>query len=542
MILRIDLLRPLLRRRAFTLVELMISIALVLILLVGINQVFKMTTDTVGAGQAINAASRDLRGAQSVFFNDLHGAVTSNPPAFIIRSEQTTAFRNRADELGDRDYAAAAATATSSVSASNTAAMEEKIRTIDLDNDGTEGEIGVPGEIISPALYGDRSHRTDKLIFFARGYFPRQTGNDGYFAANMSSNEAYIWYGQVKLPNNAADLTDTNNYRSLGADFGRALASSQAPWTTTTNPNNFYASQWVLGREVILLRELDSSGHIRDNDNIIQHYSSGNGSGGASLSPLNVGSNIDNDASLYFQYSRYDLASTSIDGFRNIVTAYINKVPPNAQEWWYTFSNWRFQASQYYMRPLNSYGVARTVPLFMNNCSQFIVEYAGDFVTQNDNPSDTANYGSVTNVVPDGRTDFVVFNGVAKTRWYGLPRDVNGDGIIQGYKSGIKNNDLQDVVPLRDVRLTSSTAPNPATGEAPFERSVNFWIPLPTASSGRYDELSGGMVVGSQYIVAWGPDTTGQPLPKMIRIVATVDDPAGRMATGQTMEYVIDLP
>jgi hypothetical protein len=47
---------------------------------------------------------------------------------------------------------------------------------------------------------------------------------------------------------------------------------------------------------------------------------------------------------------------------------------------------------------------------------------------------------------------------------------------------------------------------------------------------------------GSQYIVAWGPDTAGEPMPRMIRIVATVDDPAGRMASGQTMEYVIDLP
>ena len=48
-------------RRAFTLIEVMISIALVLILVLGINQVFKLTSDTVGAGQALASKARDYR-------------------------------------------------------------------------------------------------------------------------------------------------------------------------------------------------------------------------------------------------------------------------------------------------------------------------------------------------------------------------------------------------------------------------------------------------------------------------------------------------
>src|SRR5207245_1274405 len=41
-----------------------------------------------------------------------------------------------------------------------------------------------------------------------------------------------------------------------------------------------------------------------------------------------------------------------------------------------------------------------------------------------------------------------------KIRWYGFPRDENGDGIVQGFRNGLSNNDLLDVVPVRDVVRT----------------------------------------------------------------------------------------
>ena len=48
-------------RPAFTIVELMISIALVVILMVGIHQVFKMSSDTVSMGHALADMARDNR-------------------------------------------------------------------------------------------------------------------------------------------------------------------------------------------------------------------------------------------------------------------------------------------------------------------------------------------------------------------------------------------------------------------------------------------------------------------------------------------------
>src|SRR5688572_18149380 len=60
----------------FTLIKLMVSIELVLIIILGVNQVFSITSRTVGAGQALSAAVRDNRNLQYSFFSDVRNAVT----------------------------------------------------------------------------------------------------------------------------------------------------------------------------------------------------------------------------------------------------------------------------------------------------------------------------------------------------------------------------------------------------------------------------------------------------------------------------------
>src|SRR5436190_22364925 len=72
-------------RPAFTIVELMISIAMVVILMVGIHQVFKMSSDTVGMGQAVADMSRSNRSVQGIFHDD-YQRLMKDAPLFIIRS------------------------------------------------------------------------------------------------------------------------------------------------------------------------------------------------------------------------------------------------------------------------------------------------------------------------------------------------------------------------------------------------------------------------------------------------------------------------
>jgi prepilin-type N-terminal cleavage/methylation domain-containing protein len=606
-------------KNAFTLVELMVSIALVVLLIVGINAVFKYTTDAVGTGQAFSAGIRDSRALQAVFTNDLatyvaNGNGPSDAPFIVITSTSVPIFRDRADEAGDQGVGAAPNGTPRQL-------------TIDLNGDGVEGDPNVPGEIISPIIYNNRNHRTDTLSFFGRGLFHRQTGNDGTYVADMSSQEAYIWYGHLWLPDN----------------------SNPPQWTTATlpgsptgtnsaglNPNNYYSSQLVLGRVAMLLGGLpDAAGNLYrippqppppqppvifgvDPQKFIQR------SLAKPLSPLgqkkwddtttgpaNQSSSSDG---WRLHDSRYDLAGTTISVMQqdllgqqiNFWAASSTSVTgdPTAPWWQYFTSNFRCEpflirsvnASTGQVGLISSANVGQAHPYLVKGCSQFIVEFAGDFMTQNNDPTDytpgvngTASDGTYGDVqqsftiqhfpspgatattnyaVPasDGVIDFVVDKTQdtspgktnpalwqRKIRWYGLPRDENGDGIVQGWRAGLSNNDLLDVVPVRDVARTAinnSVSPVGFTG-FPWEHFALLSSPVgtdsfrPVAGTGNYADVNvgispkNGFVKPPTYTVAMGPY---DPRIKMIRITLTVTDSGNRIADGQTFQYVYQLP
>ncbi len=98
-------------RPAFTLTEVLISVALVLVLILGVNQVFSLTGRAVGAGQAISEITRQARGAQSVFTQDLANADFDRCPFVWINSTTMAAFRNKADQTADIDFNPALQTA-----------------------------------------------------------------------------------------------------------------------------------------------------------------------------------------------------------------------------------------------------------------------------------------------------------------------------------------------------------------------------------------------------------------------------------------------
>lgn len=522
-------------RAGYTMIELMTSIAIAVMFGLGVNKVFQIAGDTVGTGSAYAETTRANLAAQSVFNDDAQGFVL--PPAapfLIIRSETIPAYRNAADEQGDRDYDPAI---------TSHAEATRRVRTVDLDLSGTEGDAGVPGETVPRTALHWRNHRIDQLTFFARGSFPRQTGNDGTYAADMRCDEAMIWYGHLKQPNAAGDLTDARN---PGLQSLNWKDSSSLPETRATNPNNFYATDWVLGRVAILLREPmgGKNGVILDNRGVPQIYMQRGGKvGDDSLGPLaeqsfaSEASSRDSPVAATNVYrmlwSRYDLAGTSIDGFRRILA---DAIPAGRANNWFEAAGlcYRFAGYPYPSRPLSSTGYARTVPVFLPHCTQFAVEYAGDFVTQ-------AADGTVAAVAedaqgfavpaPDGVIDFYVRpDGGRAIRWYGYPRDLNGDGVIQGNR--LKNNDMPDVVPLRDV----------ARAPFRFERKLNQTNDSDLPPKADYAAAT-GVALDARYLCAWGPDTVDCPVPKMIRLTLTLDDPRGRLPPeGRTFEYVLSLP
>lgn len=568
------------KQAAFTLVELLISIAIVLVLILGINQVFSITSQGVAGGQALSTVIRDNRSAHSVFYDDFRGIVMpanavgggfDNGPGMLIRSERQYAYRSRTDHLGDPN------------GAGTESPTNAEISDRDLDGNNIEGDAG---EITHPAIYNERSHRIDRMAFFARGMFRRQTGGtfpdtdvDPY-VAHMSSPEAYIWYGHLRLPDTSSPVTTAEQYVHRGP--------GETPYNQ--NRDNAYASSWALGRVVLTMRAPDVNGFIFDSEtggtaqnyidrpdypepptaaDVLAYYQS--------LAPFERKGNWHSTGNPVYnvQWSRYDLAGTTIEEYRDVlnINHEIWLVDPgdadptadpitglNEQPWWVRLSDTRFQGNPIPDRPLDSPGVARAAPVFLRGCSQFIVEFAGDFVTQVEDTTH-AQFGLVfpqDPPQPDGVTDFVVRfdddngNGLIdsadeqqtvrrETRWYGMPRDSNGDGVIPGWVAGRNANQLPDVVPLRDV-VSSGTGTLYAPGDG---YALEKFTPpgdadaLPPAAD---YAASAGMGDDARYIAAWGPGAQLVPKPRMIRITLALDEPRASLANEQTYEYVIELP
>jgi len=191
--------------------------------------------------------------------------------------------------------------------------------------------------------------------------------------------------------------------------------------------------------------------------------------------------------------------------------------------------------------------MAQASPYFLGGCSQFIVEYAGDFLTQDNNPSHTSptsggggthtQIGDITAYASDGQLDFTMVNGVKQIKWYGMPRNTSG-------LSGIKAAN-GDVVPLRDwlrlaVASTGSANPLPcASFEQPQTSTGSGYLTYPPYLT----DYSNGALTPAQanagYTCAFGPNDIA---PKLIRISITLDDPTGRLPDGLTYQYVFSVP
>lgn len=497
------------RRRGFTLVELMISIAIVLLLVAGINLIFQTTSKAVGAGQALSEGARNNQAAQTVMYQDFSSAVTDDSaPYLIICNHAIPAFRTLADQQGDRDYNATAAANT----------RWQKMLTIDLNNNNIEGEAASasPGEIIDPTTYNDRNHRTDMISFFARGAFKRQTGNPGTYVADESATEAMIWYGHTYIPNNNGAFSGGDTLPGAGTFGGN------------DNPNNFFATQWVVGRQAILLNG-NPGVAPKDSANVSQNYFQTNTAGAADLTPLLVNNAakllVADDTSGFssMQYSRYDISDTSTALFKKRIIALLDATP--GAQWWTQLMGGanvnRYACNPFVSRPVGSADFAKTSPIFLSGCSQFIVEFAGDYVTQDD----TNVNGTITAGTPDTKLDYVVdaTTGAHKIRWYGMPRNVDttDDTLAAPVISGVANSHSSDVVPV--FAITGATQP--------FEHTTTL------AASPNF---VGAVQPNAEYVCAWGPQEASSR-PWMIRITYSLDDPASRLGNPLTYEYVFKL-
>ncbi|MGD0139058.1 MAG: hypothetical protein ABSD28_09290 [Tepidisphaeraceae bacterium] len=662
---------------AFTLVELMLSLAMVLILIVGINFVFRSATDAVGAGNALNSINSDTQATQPTIFDDLRN-VAKNPPCFIISSQFVTQFLNADDAKSSSDPTV-----------------------IVTDNAGTTVNIGnftvsPATSHLSAAILNNRNHRADMLKFLAHGLYHRRSGPDGTYYASDSSNDAFIEYGHAALPSN--DLSTF--YGPSG--MPNTISGVYYGATVSGVPRiGAYASDWVLTRRVTLLKDPKSITNWPPTLNDYYYpvavagtvpYGIANWNAqsgitaisqfgvGVYATPLSYGTPDNNVADNpptpgivvpinQFQSSRYDLAGVTPEQLDRLIAngiltwqaaGYVSPVgtpQPPASLWWnplvyalpvtqntatapqyLTLSTLPYVVPCYFSPPTNSAAnaflnsatppvpnlayaplsqpyaplgidpglhlarpqcnptiqspvtaasLAEMAPYFLQHCSQFIVEYAGDYMQQDVN-------GNMTGLGPDGQIDFYLdANGNKHIRWYGMPRSATGvphlDGppggsvapsnvLIRGFdptQNGGKGeyeqmnpyattptsamlNYFTDVIPLRDyyslfyssVSQQAATPPSPQPTPyyacPPWEVDLNFDcardygsylnINTPINTAGPNKIAFNDPNNPPRYVAAWHDD-----MPAMIRILIKVDDPNNKVKDGPWYEYVFRL-
>ena len=518
----------------------------------------------------------------------------------MIYNQNGAGFLDKVDEKTDAQF-----DPSNEVSANNTAVFGSR--------DGISTSSNPPvlplyGSM--PLIADNRNQRVDIVSFFSSGHFRRQTGlqvdpgpDTATYQSQYTSDTAYIWYGHLDLPdNNPANWQDPRTFRPPGMTAAGAprLPGALLPQTSLTNPNGFYGNQKILGRMAILLGSPAQSGANKfiPASNPHQAYLDpgvlpANPTVSQLMQPFSFDTRTTFDGvtqipNYFIQGSRCDLAGISLSDYsqRVMVASLLN--PTTRDPTWYypllsrvlpnaspvTQDTFRFAGKPWATRnyappappgPLNAADrrddMALSAPIFMKGCSQFIVEFAGDYTTQVDAPA-AVNHGQITGEASDGKLDFdsvVLPNNTkqSRIRWYGLPRSY-GDSIpvrvdvrpIVAFMNDPAFSVFSGSAPALPFEklgyASGAAAPDafPKKRVAEVRSYVCAWNPYDLQFPLTADPLSAPLVTVP---TATGPQPMSKAYPNglmpwMIRLTIRVDDPNGRLPEGQTIQYIFNLP
>ncbi|MEM7806708.1 MAG: prepilin-type N-terminal cleavage/methylation domain-containing protein [Planctomycetota bacterium] len=634
------------RRRGFTLTELLISIVLVLLLVVAIARIFGTTSETIGRSEAVTQATlgleavrtslqSDFAGTDSIAFGgrpdtsgmlpvpglgaergDFTGSQTPQP-AIILYSSRVGTFLSQAEAEAEADFDLNAPLVAGRPDAA--------IYTVDRDGDGADDTT------LSRFQYGQRSFRTDTLSFFSGGSFKSQAnlvlGDEG--VTDFESDQAWVWWGHGRAYNGLVEPNVADGYSFPGFIQTGTVAG---------NPNNRFANEFRLLRAAMLLAApVDHDGDDPTGDDgtatsptvvnaqgvPLIHFAGGDDtwSRRIGLYPIRAGdwrllpalspdSILFTDTTFLETPVRTGFTETSTAYLFNTVTGTNDVVFPPVGAFELTggrsdvigasaeqlhdqllaqavaqprvhlplltpeggvfddgspgttpatVSNWaepwyddmlsvsangnsatavpnRYYINPIVRSPVDPTEVTQRSKLLLDGAAQFTVEFAGDFFTQDSNPASNT-FGDVTADGPDGQLDFyaeevptgATVQRFRRTRFYGLPRDINGDNLVRGPAAltlganGTTRRD-PDVRPAADyvigVLPASSSAGLPTTTRNhgfPFEKL----LPGRRDSDGNHDRLGIEDYLAeargdsadareyedewSQYVCAWGP-------------------------------------
>ncbi len=634
-------------RRGFTLTELMISLVMVLLLVLAVSRIFSVTATTIGKGNATGEVIRGLDAARIALQIDFtgtdgitYGGFTDDSgllpgprqPSIIIYSTSIPAFMSQRDMEGDADFDP------------STPLFDQQVAmtTLDADNDGVD-EL-----TFGPFQTGRRWFRTDTISFFTEGHAESQTNlrAGGGFTGDIEGHESWVWYGHGRVYDGISALNA----------FGSYLLPGEG--TSDANPNHYFANQFVLLRNAIMLTPqvdhdqdpttattvVDGDGifaaHLRPRwDTLVPdtdlYYDAGGGQWVPNLGPFTYdlgdmgsifpggqspvrihfaapdpdpfpsppnrpyeqGHEFVNDGSLNYvvQQSRVDIAGVDADAFRERLKvvqredetgAFSGRIngpleftaSPRTETWYERMfarspgsavtpaervrNAFRFFTNPLVLKPLHAGEASQASAYLLGGAAQFIVEYAGDFLTQDLDGVTTAN-------TPDGVIDYTVdADGVRHIRWYGMPRDVDNDGVIPGPAAAPADLLTSiDTRPLADY-VMGGGAITVDTG-FPFEKRLPAaYDPAMQTRANITDYLDPALYTANfdwSYLVAWGPGDfdgdlygtldasapaghndpalLGAPIgPALIRVIVQGLDRESRLEEPISMELVFRVP
>ena len=501
--------------RAFTLVELMVAVGLLLVVIIAVSRIFSTASKVAGLGEAVNDILQETGAIERQIRTDI--SRIDYDGVLVI---QCVAIKNNANLL-------------SSSSA----------------------------PLIDPTRPANATIRCDQLVFFSKGTqtSARFAGNQdlGPFNGLARSNLSRILYGHgVQLP----DLIPQGATSSSRPD---PIAFSDAPllpWSFdtvasgsleykywwgggggVTNGTQPEARDWTLARQAILLADdggdlkrfhkaTDSTQTTYGNNSAVSLFEQANLETVISDGNLLPNSNIIN--------SRVDVAATNLNDIRKILA------PVGSTTWRQRIVNGFFGPfagygqlagyvrSEKVAPSMNRQDVMLTTPTLATNCSGFMVDWTwGEFQIPGVVP-----YDSLPNPPP----------AIPPTKWYGFP-------------------DRETLLPLplpntfnpewRGVRTLTQDLPSPPPNGWLINPSVIEGVnpiiyPLgPTGPIKIYTAVFGfngdkpvfqTMSMQANGTAAIRDDYT--PWPTALRITMQLHDPEKRIEEGKTLQLIVELP
>ena len=317
------------RRAAFTLVEMLVSLSILIILMAAVGEIFSLAGRTVRVGQATLAAMSSIRSVESQIARDVHHLDTNG--FLVIRQRyyappwQQNVQYEPGDEVQDSvgNYylcQQANVTQTGITTGPSVPAIGAGGGTVDW-------------QMLTGAVGQYPIWRADQLCFIETGTFHGQTGgtvsagstnqsNTTGLADYLTANKAIVWFGQFSASYGAAGINYSSGAFSAPVNLGGVGGIDQLErpywpqnqWVPLgTPPSGQTSGQFYFGREAMLL--VPSGGGTFGSDIYTNpFYDPGNtadGSSGVSYVTPTSGSAADNYAAVATS-SRLDAAYDAI--------------------------------------------------------------------------------------------------------------------------------------------------------------------------------------------------------------------------------------